>query len=82
MVYGRRLEANPLITLLLLIIFFLTGMSGPSGKSTPKAVSPAGGALTGKVIVIDLGHGGPTLARWASAVGPWRNTMSFGSPAT
>jgi len=59
LVYGRRLEANPLITLLLLIIFFLTGMSGPSGKSTPQSSSPAGGALTGKVIVIDPGHGGP-----------------------
>jgi N-acetylmuramoyl-L-alanine amidase len=57
----QRLEANPLITLLLLIIFLLTGMSGPSGQSTPQLgpSESSRGALAGKVIVIDPGHGGP-----------------------
>lgn len=55
-----RLETNPLMSLLLLVIFLFTGMSGNPGHSTPQFDLPesAHGALAGKVIVIDPGHGG------------------------
>ncbi|BAS28329.1 cell wall hydrolase [Limnochorda pilosa] len=67
--WGRdRLAASPLATLLVLLLLLISG-----GKEHTPRPQPDGGSLSGRVIVVDPGHGGNDRNRGdfgAEGVGP------------
>ena len=78
------LQSNALVTVLLLLLSFILGLTSPDGRALPPApgeypITPGEGgclgelrrdpaSLRGKVIVIDPGHGGPNPG--SRGVGP------------